>query len=218
MFAILTMIEGTQKIKLTCFAANDSSKRAGNAASMASSNTNCEPFIISIQSSKSKISNTAGERDPIISVPSNPNLSLETDIKSKKLRWFKTTPLGVPVEPEVLMMQNGSVSIKFRCLSSNLRASAERSSQFIWSIKITGISTPSKNFANLELDTIAAGRIKLIIFWMRSFGVLTSRFIKGFAEYIIPISAITVAISFGKKTAIGVFTQSFVVGAIIQLI
>ena len=44
MFAILTMIDGTQKMKFTSKRCRVSSSLAGKEASIASSNTICEPF------------------------------------------------------------------------------------------------------------------------------------------------------------------------------
>ena len=63
-------------------------------------------------------------------------------------------------------------------------------------------------FENFLLVIIATGLTSSKIFLILSIGVFTSRFINGFDEYIMPRSAITVLISFGRKTAIGVLIIS----------
>ena len=130
-------------------------------------------------------------------------------MKSRKLRWFNTTPLGVPVEPEVFIIQNGSVSITddHCCFTVSLLIF---SSQFTSSIINIGIF-PETSLINSTFFTsviIKTGSIKSTILLNLWPGVFTSRFINIFALFIIAIFAITASIHLGRKTATGRLTDS----------
>ena len=62
------------------------------------------------------MSKTNGDNEPITSFSVISKFSNDRSVKSIKLLWFNTTPLGVPVEPEVFIIQYGSVSIIFELI------------------------------------------------------------------------------------------------------
>ena len=100
-------------------------------------------------------------------------------MKSITLRWCIATPLGVPVEPEVLMMHSGSVSMTCArraaiASASVVTASSKMSStRSTWSTATPSVMTDASNACDVM---ISAGWRLPRMFFTRCGGDFTSKF------------------------------------------
>ena len=119
-----------------------------------------------------------GESEPITRSSPKWKVSRAQSMKSKKLLWFSTTPFGVPVDPDVLMIHEGSLSMivdrrLLMAVPSTSAVSSASSSRMTFVVK--GM-IPSIGLIWRVVEMMAAGSTNWMIFLMRSAGVLMSRF------------------------------------------
>jgi hypothetical protein len=121
---------------------------------------------------------------------------------------LRTAPFGVPVEPDVFIIQRGSVSIVLFLILSKLRVDL---SELKFRLSYINILISGKFELiipyNFSFVIIATGCINLIILASRTSGDLISRFIYALPLYVMAISEIMHSIDLGRKTATGLLLQ-----------